>query len=375
MPTTSDIVLTDEQNSAQDRIVDWVLNQPDKQEFELGGYAGTGKTTLMKFLRARLTEEDVSTQVAAFTGKACNVLQRKGIHASTLHSIMYVPHTDPKTHEMTFELRPPETLECDLMIVDEASMVSTELYKDLKTFGVKILWVGDPGQLEPVGDNPHLMVKPDFTLSTIHRQALESPIITLATDIRTGGIIDRAKHPRPGELDIRSKTGMKADMLLMHDQIICAKNKTREYLNNLMRQAHGYSDQPNRIMVGEKLICLHNNLKLGVFNGMIFFVDAITEEDGNDWYVTMHTEDGQTYQNFPLWKRPFLEELPKQNVYIPKAACWCTYAYAVTCHKSQGSEWDKVMVFDEWMPPTVWDMKRWRYTAVTRAAKYLTFCL
>ena len=83
-------------------------------------------------------------------------------------------------------------------------------------------------------------------------------------------------------------------------------------------------------------------------------------------------EVDKLYHNIDVWKKPFLTTLEKLEQ-PPRGVLYFDYGYAITCHKSQGSEWDHVLVYDEVLFKT--DMKRWRYTAITRAAKKLTYCI
>lgn len=367
-PLKAGIVLTAEQQQAVELILKWV-EDPLKPIFKLGGYAGTGKTTIIKSIISALAGK-YRIVVCAFTGKAVNVLQRKGIPAQTAHSLMYdCEETSPGVYE--FFKKPFLTYE--LIIWDEASMINEELYNDALSFNKKYLFVGDPGQLEPVGDNPELMIHPNFVLSKIHRQAEHSPIITLANNIRTGGSL--VPDIKPGLVIQRKQKNLSSEEFLSADQVICAKNKTREDFNRALRQYKKYSEP---LVEGEKLICLRNNLNFRVFNGMILYVTKIhgTKKSRRTFQevveVDCEDETGLQYLRLPLWKKPFIQELKKDD-YAPKDTVHCTYGYVITCHKSQGSEWDKVICWDEWMPPQVWDMKRWRYTAITRAAKELVY--
>jgi exodeoxyribonuclease-5 len=139
------------------------------------------------------------------------------------------------------------------------------------------------------------------------------------------------------------------------------------------------------LQVGEKVIVLRNNLTFGVFNGLILFIKTIhgaaevTSKDGNHrypvWHCDCEDEIGNKFTRLPIWQTPITTPFAiKKDTVVPKVVVQITYAYVITCHKSQGSEWDRLLVYDEWMPPQVWDMKRWRYTAITRAAKHLTYC-
>jgi exodeoxyribonuclease-5 len=371
------LTLSEEQSLAVSTIFNWFSS--DKKQFSLGGYAGTGKTTVIKAILEQAKQQGIDCAVAAFTGKAVNVLQRKDIReAQTLHSLIYdcVPRKDGG---MDFIRKQRLEEDNDLIIVDEASMVSTDLYSDLKLFNKKLLFVGDPGQLEPVGDNPNLMAIPNFVLNKIHRQAENSPIITLANDIRLGAPLKL--KPKSNGLGVILKSDYRIPDAAEYNQIICAKNATKAKVNAGYRK---YLIRPmNEIMVGDKLIVLRNNPAFGVFNGMIVFITEIHKDESRPayWTCTLKDEVNRVYPRVPIWKEPYLRDLGKEvfppciDGYKGPKVVYSDFGYCITCHKSQGSEWDKVLVWDEWMPPSVWDMKRWRYTAITRAAKELTVCL
>jgi exodeoxyribonuclease-5 len=369
MMATTDIQLSEEQLIAVDNIRRWYdhyrrHHNPGSfadQMYRFGGYAGTGKTTVIKFIiQAALKANKIRIRVCAFTGKACNVLQRKGVDAQTMHSLMYYAE---EVEPGVFEFFRRHKLEGDpqLVIVDEASMVSTDLFNDLMSFGVPVLFVGDPGQLEPVGDNPNLMKDCDYVLKTIHRQAADSPILRLATNIRFGGIFTRCSGD---SLVVKDKPLSNSDFLAA-DIVLCGKNATRGELNDRYRRLNNFT-QP--MVDGEKIIVLRNNTKWGVFNGMILTVDMVTAEWETFFGVQARDEQGRKYK-LKLLKDPFITKRTPERV--PRDYILADYAYAITVHKSQGSEWDNVLVYDEYLMKT--DMKRWRYTAITRAAKKLTY--
>lgn len=368
-PIQQELTLTDEQQLALNKLLEFI-KEPLATEFRLGGYAGTGKTTLIKTLLKLLRELKKRAIVCAFTGKAVNVLQRKGVASQTMHSLMY-NFEETLKGEFSFTKKYRLEGEPDVIIIDEASMISVELYNNLLSFGKKCIFVGDPGQLEPVGDNPNLMSRTDFVLTKIHRQAELSPIITLASRVRAGNAIIIS---RPVEgLTIRSKREtITSPEFLKADQVICARNKTRQAMNSALR---AYLVRPaGELIVNDKIICLRNNRNFGVFNGQIFFVKEIKRTDSTMQDVLVEDEIGKMYQ-FPVWRLPFQKEVdPKRDV-VPKRMVYCDFGYVITCHKSQGSEWDNVIVYDEYMPPQVWSMARWRYTAITRAAKQLTYLI
>lgn len=371
----SDVQLTNEQEQAVDDIVSFCLfNKNTKREFKLGGYAGTGKTTVIKSVIKELDLHDSSicVVVCAFTGKAVNVLNKKGIPAQTMHSLMYECVQDPKTYEIEFVKMMTMANSPDFVIVDESSMVSQELYNDLMSYGKKVLFVGDPGQLEPVGSNPNLMHEPDVILSKIHRQAEKSPIITLANNIRLGQSLPNFQQS--SELVIRGKN-FSTENLIECNQVLVATNKDRNQYNTQVRLALGLPS--TTVTINEKIIVLRNNIKYGVFNGMILFVKDIKQDAYDYWLCDCEDEVGKKYLSLKLWKPPITDKFfdPKggDQLRIPRDRVWFDYGYVITVHKSQGSEWDHVFCVDKWMPPQVWDVKRWRYTAITRAAKKLTY--
>ena len=157
------INLTDRQKWALHKIVTGVRDK--KLEQTLGGYAGTGKTCLIKYLIQFFPRY----AVAAFTGKAANVLRKKGVMASTIHSRIYKPTFENGI--VYFDINPDP--ECEGFIIDEASMVSQEIYEDLKSFQMPMIFVGDHGQLEPVDSKLNLMESPDYTLEEIPADLLD----------------------------------------------------------------------------------------------------------------------------------------------------------------------------------------------------------
>lgn len=377
MTNTTNLDLSEEQLEAVSLIANFISPSNFAKEFRLSGYAGTGKTTVIKYILTpkELTEPAlglnysapaIRANVCAFTGKAVHVLRKKGIHsAQTIHSMIYDCYEEPKG-VINYDLKTKLEGNPNLIIVDEASMLSTELYEHLKSFRVKLLFIGDSGQLEPIGDNPNLMSKTDYALTKIHRQESQSPIITLATRVRQGFGIKG--FPECNEISIKSKF-ITDEEFAKADQVICAKNATRSLINRRIRSALNRTTEP--LVQGEKLICLRNNRKQGLFNGLIAYVEDYTDHE-NYWKCLLKDEVGKEYHDILVWKKPFLTQLEKMEI-PPRDMMHFDYGYAITCHKSQGSEWEHVLVYDEVLFKT--DMKRWRYTAITRASSKLTYCV
>lgn len=388
----NEIIISDEQQEAVDRIKTWAEHHGETSwgnEFKLGGYAGTGKTTVIKeVIKAVQTVTQYepgdgtdrynfeSIGVGAFTGKAVSVLRKKGISsAETLHSMLYIPRT---TKDGKVEFVKRDSLEYDLVIVDEASMISTELYDDLTSFGVPILWVGDPGQLEPVGNDIQLMKKPDFVLQKIHRQGEGSSILEYANRCRMGHPPFMWKTPPTVELEVRKRATSTLD-IENFDQIICGFNKTRVAVNKQVRRQLCYDEK--KLNIGERIVCLRNERLQGVFNGMLLIVTEVEPFNPQGTILKIKGKDelGRELGPLFLWSGQFNtielmdnRDLKIQSSYAKKDLVLFDYGYCLTAHKSQGSEWDSVAVIEEiWAEK--WSPARWRYTAITRAAKKLLY--
>jgi len=359
-----EIVLTEDQQEAIDLILKWV--EGPAQEFRLGGYAGTGKTTVIKYLLRQLKGK-IPAIVSAFTGKAVSVLRNKGVYQScTLHSLLYHAEYDTETKKMVFV--PRSFLAYDFVIVDEASMISTLLYDDLRRHPVKILFVGDPAQLEPVGDNPNLMRYVDYQLTKIHRQATKSPILVLANLIREGHLDLPIGEWERECGNLRIVDTLYGLNLGDFDVTICGKNKTRHGINARRR---AQLERYETLVPEDRVICLKNSREMNVFNGLMMTVDEILSEQIVDnqyaWICNLSDEIGEQYYEIPVLQEFFGKDFKfgGRSKAIP-----FDYGYALTAHKSQGSEFDSVLVLQESLYNI--DMARWLYTATTRASINLT---
>jgi exodeoxyribonuclease-5 len=326
------------------------LNNGTKQVFKLFGYAGTGKTTLARTIGQMAGR----TLFAAYTGKAAQVLTSKGCPATTLHSLLYIPNGEGKDKngkkQPRFILNPDsELMMADLLVVDEVSMVNAELATDILGFGVPVLVLGDPAQLPPVeGGGYFTDGTPDILLTEVHRH--DNEVLELATTIREGGRYSRAKTVTWGQAG-------------MFDQVIVGKNTTRWMVNEQLREAAGLEGLPKP---GDKVICLQNDHDAGVMNGQTFVT-----LDWNDERKMIRVADDYGAERFlNVWPQGFTQQgenaMKDWDYYTIKQRVHMTFAWAITCHKSQGSQWGSVLVADE--GAVFREMaQRWRYTAVTRA--------
>ena len=348
------INLTEQQKKAISLASDSVKKN---RLFRLGGYAGTGKTTVAKYIKEELSK--LRAIPCAFTGKAALKLKEKGIYnAKTIHSSIY--SYDKQNDEFIIK----NEVEGDYFIIDEASMIGENLWKDIQKFNLPVILIGDPGQLEPLYDDPKLMSNPDLVLHEIHRQARENGIIQFATDIRLkNSLKDKYEN-------VKFKEYADIEDLKSADIVICGFNNTRCKINNYLRKAKGFEGLLNK---GEQIVILKNNTHAGVFNGQILTVDEIVEEKENKIIVNC-SGIGIEPLRLQLDKFQFgKEKIADSSLFrMNRKIVFADYGYCITCHKSQGSEWDRILVIDEQC--SAWNSTRWKYTAVTRASKELTYC-
>ncbi|MBX0289700.1 ATP-dependent RecD-like DNA helicase [Hymenobacter sp. HSC-4F20] len=341
-----------DQEKAYQAIRNWYRSS-DKF-FVLAGYAGTGKTTLAKLIAERLGADDVV--FCAYTGKAANVLREKGCQNSgTIHSFLY-QFIRMENDKPVFRLD-PKFGAAKLVIVDEYSMLSDKIIEHINNSANRVLYLGDPFQLPPV-NNQQTLLKPDLFMESIQRQALESPILRYATKVRQGDLVDYCDE---GDFKYVRRNTLTLDEYMNADQFICGRNDTRKDFNNRARRYRGFTSAlPQR---GDKVIITRNNPAAGVFNGMI----DIAAADANPFH------EGSKYQLAlsEVGTLNFLADPARFDFSVHKDLNTLDYAYAITCHKSQGSEFDHVIVYNEPIGKDNLEKRRWAYTAATRAKKTL----
>jgi exodeoxyribonuclease-5 len=364
---------TPHQDDALTAVADWLKAKPGTgntpQVFRLFGYAGTGKTTLATHIADAV---DGEVKFAAFTGKAASVMRGKGCRgATTIHSLIYraresgeeVPNFD------LWDEAPASKAE--LIIIDECSMVDAELGRDLLSFGVPLLVIGDPAQLPPIqGGGFFTEHEPDAMLTEVHRQARDNPIVRLSMDIRAGDYLEPGRY---GESEVVLKADLDPQRVLDADQVLVGRNNTRRAYNQRMRQRRGFTDTMPE--AGDKLVCLRNNRKKGLFNGGLW---SVKERGAKKGIMTMRLlpDDETATRGVKVSVRPecFVGGLEQLDWQRRKPYDEFDYGYVLTVHKSQGSQWDDVVLFDESFAFSE-SRERWLYTGVTRAAKRLTIVM
>jgi exodeoxyribonuclease-5 len=343
----------------------WIANPTENNRIlTLGGLAGTGKTLLVKHTVAYLEALTLPHAASALTGKATSVLRKKGInYATTLHAAMY--RVDEKTFKLTGKLKfiKNEYLAPRIMVIDEASMLPKYALDDLLSFRhIRILAVGDHGQLKPIGEDPAIMENPDIQLDVPHRHALTSNILKLSYYIRQNGTPPKGQCPGVLVAPFHEFWDHINDPTI--SQIIVGFNKTRHVVNKEIRRLRGYyGGCPDP---GEKIIFLNNNHNLGLYNGQILEVVTATVK-GDDYVLDLIDPDTQQkWSGVHTWSEQYGKNRVDWNIRprINYDLMLADYAYAVTCNNAQGSEWDKGLVLQETHPD--WDIKRWGYTGATR---------
>ena len=406
--------LSEEQNQALNMLMENIVNSgighmPSRQRtpfvYRVGGYAGTGKTHLLSELRKEIFILNKRTNVAfaTFTGKASSVLKIKLIennsimgndYVGTIHGLIYRPETRYdrrlKTHVIVgWKLIDHDDFFYDIIVIDEGSMVSQEIWTDLMKFGVPIIVVGDHGQLPPVSAKAFsLMTNPDFILKQIHRQAEDNPIIQLSAFVRKNGYIPFNHVWAKGVFKIPWDHNKTQEIWndLEHDEnmaILCGFNTTRCGLNTKIRNRLGYKKETP--YPGERIVCLRNNHTIKLMNGQIGTMLWLMPEDHDLYRLTIEVDGevdpyeviasmttfGQvTYTTYSEDKKTKdARKYAKDQGY---ELDYFDYGYCMSVHKSQGSEWNKIILFEQ--RTKHWDddyYKRWLYTGITRAKEKL----
>lgn len=454
------IVFNAQQQAAVEDMKRWCdLGLKIREPYLLQGYAGTGKTTLVRELMNQVDIPISRIALVAPTNRAAKVLANKtGLHTQTIHRLIYLTvreeldyqrerlkmwedsknftdlsdllikdaETDledlyweeggsgepedyakwlerhrrmvlmyeglelPDDPDLRLELfqgmrkdrikehrdkirelleedlkvrkkEPAEILErYSLIIVDEASMVNETIGADLVSFGVPVIFVGDPFQLPPVKAKPYWHGKrAHSTLTKIERQKGPGAGIPLAGErIRQGMEVQRNES-----LEIFKPFSMSTDQLLEADQIICGTHKVRERTCRLVRKAKGYNTAHPQ--VGEKIVAVYNDRVNGIMNGELYIVTRV-ELKGSGEVVAMDLVDpyDKKVTDVLAWVKGF--EGREFTAYLPDTYGKFWWGYCITCHQSQGSEWPHIIVNDDWFGS---DQEQWLYTAITRASK------
>lgn len=418
--------LSPDQRVIFDAMVAFPRDPGPRGMLTVGGYAGTGKSTVTGVFARTAQKARLVVAYVAFTGRASSILARSlkaaGVmfttktrrdeedddlaavaygryfdaslvdrtsgpaFVGTIHRLIYRPVVNARGELTGWNKRDDLDRDYDLLVVDEASMVSDEMLVDLKRFGVPILAVGDHGQLPPVRASGALMQNPNLRLEKIHRQAEDNPIIALSRHVREGGRIgtfktadDRvAMRSRRDAASVLARTASSPPLSI---GVLCWTNRQRVQLNGMARQARGFKGPPGS---GEVIICLRN--KPPVYNGMRGVIAEPGKVGYRPWLLNVKVsfpdeEIDPHYRSLcaPQFNRvdgifATVDELLTRGVRVDEmseAGDFFDFGYALTVHKSQGSQFEHAIVMVD-MPESNADFPRWAYTAVTRGQERLT---
>lgn len=362
--------------------------------FIITGGPGTGKSTIIKGILNIIEEDNAKAKIlmAAPTGRAAKRMEETTGHkAKTLHRLLeYNPVTKKFDRDNT------NTLEADVIIVDESSMIDIELFGDFinaVSNGTRLIMVGDIDQLPPVGagyvfrDLIDSGIVPVVKLNKVFRQADGSSIKINAATIRDGGTKLTA-NPASFIFDVFKRKDDRSDINALLAKIVdrFTENYNRlypihkantiyqvqilspmrkgmlgvEYLNMFIQKVHNppavskkefrfaKKDASYEVIYreGDKVMQIVNDYDKNVFNGDLGVITCVSTTDN---FLLVEYENGESIS--------YDKNEIRENLVL---------AYATTVHKSQGSEYNTVLVITSYMH----SMMRQRnliYTAVTRA--------
>lgn len=293
------IEFNDQQIHALYDIENWWNNQ-NSQVYELSGAAGTGKTTLIRYFIDRIGLKLSDVAFVAYMGKAAMQMARNGLPAQTIHSLIYryekrvvldddgnivtLPSGKPKL-KFEFILRDMLSRPVKLIVLDEASMVNREIAKDILSFGIPIIALGDLNQLPPVFGNPYFLENPNYILTQVMRQQEGNPIVYLAHRVLDNKSLNIGIYGK--NACVIHKTDLTEFTLEKADIVLTGTNKLRHEINTLFRKNIkniSKLDMPN---VGEKIICRKNNWDRSIgdsiylINGMTGYIDYVDRSSFN----------------------------------------------------------------------------------------------
>lgn len=397
-----------------------------KREVRLAGIAGSGKTHLM---RALLEMTSRNLYLLAPTNQARKRLAEvTKAETSTLHSFIYPRPEETPTGELIFpDPRLKEEVDpAGVFVVDEASMVGRKVADHFRGVarGGTIVWVGDPEQLPAVGEPPGVdLQRAEVKLTEVHRQALGSPPLALATEVRL-----QSFPPKNYLRQLALKHGIRwlgggpetvssrlfAEHRAGRDAVALAwTNDDRRAINRAYRAGAGATDPLHPL---ERIVICSNHYHLGLLNGDVLFVESVAWEPAPPWltgcignvigtvkiigrqqpiYVTdtLLCADRKMWASATAVARAAADQVyvegSDNHIHMARAIgaiVHADYAYCMTTHRFQGSQADSVYLAwsQDWTWNPKWrgdaqraeerfhDTRRWLYTSLTRTKTDLT---
>ena len=387
--------LTNEQIFALYKGEDW-YKHGTKQIFEISGAAGTGKTSCVRYLIERLGLSYDQVLFVAYMGKAVSQLAKNGLPAKTLHSTIYnyeeVPERDEEGHVIFkpngrvkmighFEKKLSIGHKIKLVVLDEGSTVDRHLAEDLLSFEVPVIVLGDLNQLPPPFGDSYFLKEPDVILTQIMRQKEGDPIIWLSQEV----LHDRPlKYGVYGNSAVIRREDLTDYQLKNTDIVLTGTNALRYEINSFFRKSIKQYRNLEYPHIGEKLICRKNNWNRSIDNDIYL-------TNGTTGYCTFVDRESYDGKRIKIDFKPDFTKSEHRNLYIDYKRLMSQnlnvdsgndvvyrsnydefeYAYAITVHSSQGSQWKNVLFFVERFMNNE-DFKKFLYTGITRAMNGIT---
>lgn len=275
----------------------------------------------------------------------------------------------------------------EIVIIDESSMLSPEQVEDIRHFGIPILLVGDNGQLPPImAEMNRWTLKPDVQLDRIHRQGSDSGILQAAHDVRRNGRMGQLSYGTGDTVRLDMSDPQMAGVFERWDHgsdrlIITHTNRLRAMFNASLREKGPVRSGDRVVALGGKAYPTPRTSAEGkasgtsieVHNGMTGTVRAVMDHGGPTFDMVVELDDHEQATDAEPVRILAMDcaraqfgaekDLPINSDDRPRGSHLWDYAYALTAHKAQGSEYSKVMVMDD-LPP---NYAQWLYTSITRA--------
>jgi exodeoxyribonuclease-5 len=381
---TTTIKLNAQQEKAVALAVQWYKDYKKgittKKYFFLSGVAGTGKTFIAKYI-AELCCGLKNSIFIAPTGKAASRLRQKGCrNAQTMHRFIYNFKGENSDGDLIFSDKNELESQPDLIVLDEGSMVGLYDANNIFSYKIPVLVLGDVDQVPPVRDKPFFTKNNmDCKLTQIERQKENSNIIRASIVIREGFSLPIREYD-----DVAIRAGRPTSKLLKEyaaedAQIICSRNATRHSYNNLIRGLLGHvGGMPS---IGEKLVCMFNQHKYDFMNGEQCILKSLetlpySDTNDNDLPAIMMANVFSLTDNKMIRVKfnpdSFSPDITVRTEALKHAGGF-DFGYVMTVHKSQGSEWPKVMILEEVLSQVPYRLMM--YTAITRAMEKLIIYL
>lgn len=389
------IILNDQQDECVKKAIRWYKRLDSKQTFEVSGPAGSGKTTMVKALIHELGIDMEDVLFVAYVGKAALQLTRSGVNGRTIHStfydIVHKPVLDDDNKPIIRNGRlitKPEFIKksdlprnIKLIVLDEGPMVNENFGKDIESFGIPVLVLGDLQQLPPVIGQTHYLIRPDYILTKVMRQREGDPIIYLSQLAARGEKIPYGKYGP--KCFVIPKKMVTDQMMKDADMILTPTNSNRAAINKYVREQiyHIESELP---MPGEKLICRKNNWSriLGdnvcLVNGMIGYVEEARKSTFNGKTIDIDFKPDfcdEIFRNVKIDYKSLMRSVQQVNGKYEKGFSMYDmfeFGYGMTVHLSQGSQSPNVLFLGDRFGSREMQCKI-DYTGITRASEGLIF--